>query len=196
MTLRIMLVGLVASLGFEPPGSPDVEGWLQAGRTWFQERMLDRSEPEVERPLELAMQSDCQQAQVRLDAPAPVREKEIASDAAFEAVSEGIVAELSSDLLAIHRDEALNDQLGANFTVEDPVSVGLPEGEEVGCLILTSAAEAESAIVDRTSDSVEPIIGSAEPLDRVSSAVKLTREAIQAWADLMQQPVEECQPTW
>jgi hypothetical protein len=199
MTLRIMLVGLVASLGFEPPTGSDVSGWVQAGKAWVQARMLDRSGPEVELKLDLAGPSDCQRVDLKFEVPPLVCEKEGASDSAFKAVLDGIATDLSADLLANHREEAPSDQVASKLAIEAPAPVPLAEAEDVGCLIVP-VDEAKTAEVawtgeDKPADSVESTIGLPERPDRVSSAVRLTREAIQAWADLMQQPFEACQPT-
>ena len=200
MTLRIMLVGLVASLGFEPPSGPDVSSWAQAGTAWVRARMLDRSGPGVEINLDLAAPSDCQQVVEKFEVPTLACEAESASDAAFKAVSEGIAVDLTADLHADHRKEGPRDQVGPSLALEAPAPAGLPEGEEVGCLVVPAdeAKSAEVAATDESSpiDPVESTAVSPERLDQVSSAVRLTREAINAWAALMQpQPVEECQPS-
>ena len=57
MTLRIMLMGLVASLGFELPSGADVSGWAKAGAAWARRRCSTRrgrgsspSSPSIGRP--------------------------------------------------------------------------------------------------------------------------------------------------
>jgi hypothetical protein len=195
MTLRIMLVGLVASLGFEPPSGSDVSSWAQAGRAWFQARMLDHSGPVVEPKLDLDGPSDCRQVVEKCEVPTSVCEKQADPDEAFKTVSETIVADLSADLLANHREESPTDQVASKVATDEPSPIALPEGEEVGCLVVV-AEEAKTAEVAwseeaRPAESVEPIVEPPARLDRVSSAVRLTREAVQAWAELMQQPVDE-----
>jgi hypothetical protein len=195
MTLRIMLVSLVASLGFELPSGSDVSCWAKSSAAWVQAHMLDEPGPVIERELDLAGPSDCQRVDETFEVPAVCCEKEFKSDAAFKAVTEAIAADLSVDLLASHREEAPGDQLNRKVVFEMPAPVGLPEGEEVGCLVVP-ADEAKTPQVTWTED-VLPADPAESParVDRVSSAVRLTREAVQAWADLMQQSVEECHPT-
>ena len=48
MTLRIMLVGLVASMGYDLPSGPDLSCWAQAGRDWVHARMTDLTGSVVE----------------------------------------------------------------------------------------------------------------------------------------------------
>jgi hypothetical protein len=196
MTLRIMLVGLVASLGFELPSGSDVSCWAQAGQAWFQARVVDRSGPVVVEPkLDIDRPSDCQQVVEKCEMPAPACEKQADPDAAFKAVSEAIAADFSADLVANHREEAPADQVVAKVAIEEPAPVAVPESEEGGCLVVAvdEAKTAEVAWTEeaRPAESVEPIVESPSGLDRVSSAVRLTREAVQAWAELMQQPVDE-----
>ena len=52
---------------------------------------------------------------------------------------------------------------------------------------------AEVAWIEATvpAEPAEPIVDSPARPDRVSTAVRLTREAVQAWADLMSQTVDE-----
>ncbi len=199
MTLRIMLVGLVASLGFEPPSGSDVSRWAQAGKAWVQAKMADRSGPEVEPKLDLAGPSDCQQVDVKSQVSSLVRGNEGSSDTAFGVVSDQIAADLSADLLANLREEAPSDQVDSKLAIEAPAPVRVAEAEEVGCLV-APVDEAKTAEVawneeDKPANLVESLIEMPERPDRVSSAIRLTREAIQAWADLMQQPIEACQPT-
>jgi hypothetical protein len=195
MTLRIMLVSLVASLGFELPSGSDVSCWANASAAWVQAHMLDEPGPVIECKLDLVESSDCRRVDETFEVPAVCCNKETESDAAFKAVTDEVAADLSADLLASHREEVPSDQVNTKVVCEMPAPVGLPEGEEVGCLVVL-ADEAETAQITWTEDVLpaEPVESPAR-VDRVSSAVRLTREAVQAWADLMQQSVEECHPT-
>jgi hypothetical protein len=199
MTLRIMLVGLVASLGFELPSGSDVSRWAQAGTAWVQARMLDRSGPEIGCKPELAEPSDCQQVVEKIEVPALVAEAEAVSDAAFQVAAERVTVDLAADLVASHRDETPVVEVAPKLALEAPAPVGLPEGEEAGCLVVNAdeARTVEVALPDEPSpaDPVDSTVGSPERLDRVSSAVRLTREAFNAWAAVMQQYAEEGQPS-
>ena len=112
MTLRIMLVGLVASLGFDLPSGSDVSCWAQAGQTWFQATMLDQSGPvKVEPKLDLDGLSDCQQVVEKCAEPAQVSpEKAAETDAAFQVVAEAIHADLSADLLASQQKASVDQE--------------------------------------------------------------------------------------
>ena len=196
MTLRIMLVGLVASLGFELPSGSDVSCWAKAGQTWIQSKMIDPSGPEtVEPKLDVVVPTDCRQVVEKSEVPSIVSEKETcAADAAFQVVTESIAVDLSADLLANHREEAPAEPVVARVELEAPAPVVLPEAEEAGCLIVNAdeAKTAESAwTLDeaKSTEPVETIVEDAPKPDRVSAAVRLTREAVQAWADLMQEAV-------
>jgi hypothetical protein len=198
MTIRIMLMGLVASLGFELPSGSDVSRWAQAGSAWAQGRMTEQSGPEVEAKLDRAGLSDCRQAEVTPEVPSLVSEEEAEVDWAFRAVSEGMAADLAADLLASHRDEEPTRESGL-CEAGEPASVGLPEGEEVGCLVVpadeSSAAVTASVDEDMPDDSDGTTEVSPERTDRVSAAVRLTREAVRAWAGLMLQSDESCHPS-
>jgi hypothetical protein len=199
MTLRIMLVSLVASLGFELPSGSDVSCWAKAGTEWVQARMVDRPGLLVEAKLDLAAPSDAQLVDEKFDVPALDCEKKADTDASFKSVTDEIAADLSADLLASHREEAPGDQAEVKVALEQPAPAGLPEGEAVGCLVVpgdeAKASEVAWIEEERPTVPAEPTVDSPARPDRVSSAVRLTREALQAWAALMQQSVEECQPT-
>ncbi len=191
MTLRIMLVGLVASLGFEPPSVPDVSRWAQAGTAWVRARMLDQSEAEVGCQLDLAVPSDCHQVHQSFEVPPIVLDSEPgADDVAFQVVTEEISADLIADLKTLQREE---EPLGPSLAAEPTA----PVGEDKGCLVVSSDEPVEVATIDesRPADQVNPAIASPDRHERISSAVRLTREALNAWAELIQQPDEDGQPT-
>jgi hypothetical protein len=197
MTLRIMLVGLVASLGFELPSGSDVEGWAKASTAWVQAKMVDPSEPVSERKLDHAGPSDCQQVVENCEVPPLACEspKVEDPDVSFEAVLERIANGFAADVLASDRQEPPVDEVAPQVTVEVPASVGLPEGEERGCLVVPAdevkTAEVAWIEADRPAEPVEVTIESPSRLERISSAVRLTREAVEAWAAVMQMPVED-----
>lgn len=180
MTLRIMLVSLVTSLGLELPSGADVSSWAEAQSTWVRAAMLDRSATGDEAPPALARVADRHQAGETSEAPATACPKADHSDAAFEAATGAMAADLASDLLASQPEEApAIDEAGSALALETPSPA---EDDSVGCL-----ANAEAG------DEMDEIIVEAEPapkVDRVSSAVRLTREAVQAWVDLLQPDAE------
>jgi len=181
MTLRIMLLGLVASLGFELPSGNDLSCWAKAGQTWFQSRMIEPSGPEtVEPSLDPAEPTDCQQVVETSELPSIVCPEE--DESVFQALTESIAADFSADLLANHREETLADPVVvASVETEEEAPAVLNESDEAGCLVVT-AEEASP---------VETVEEAPSRPDRVSNAVRLTREAVQAWADLMQEAVSQ-----
>ena len=195
MTLRIMLLGLVASLGLELPSGADVSGRAQAGSDLADARTLDRSGTGSEVKLDLAQVSDCHQAHAAIESPTPADDAEKASDLAFEAAMQG----LGADLLADHADRPTVDACPM-LAIGEPATIGLPEGEEMGCLVALAdqgtASEVEAQVEVESGVEVESMGESPSRLDRVSSAVRLTREAVQAWAEVLQPAVEEASPTY
>ena len=172
MTLRIMLLGLVASLGLELPSRADVEGWATAGAAFAYSATEGLSSPRVEvaaRP-DLADGADRHQAEDSFDASPFVGEEAADADMAFAGAAETLTSDLSADLAA------------------NPLDRSLVEDESAGCL-LAEAAEADAMASDQATATT-----SDEPTDRVISAVRLTREAIQAWASLLQTD-DDAQPS-
>ena len=104
-------------------------------------------------------------------------------DAAFVAASEAIAADFAADL-AVMKDER-------------PPTVGLPSGEELAARVAPEFEERPAPIVGSDHPPVETV---AEPeeapsrADRVSAALRLSREAARAWADLIRPPVRRFLP--
>ncbi len=183
MTLRIMLVGLVTSLGLELPSGADVSSWAEAQSTWVRAAMLDQSATGDEAPPVLAQVADRHQAGETPEAPATACPNADPSDAAFEAASGAMTADLAADLLASLPEEApAIDEAEPALALEAPSPA---EDESVGCLAVAEAGD--------EMDERDEVAFEAEPtptVDRVSSAVRLTREAVQAWVDVLQQDAE------
>jgi hypothetical protein len=185
MTLRIMLLGLVASMGIELPSGADISSWTRSGRDWVASRLGDLPGPYVEADRADAGPTDCHQAGRPTESPvvAVAEDCGIAADLAFEAVSEAMAADFSADLLTMQAEESPSETAPVMLSSDEPPAVGLPDGEET----MTLAVPADEA------EAVEPDEETSEShscLDRVSSAVRLTREAVQAWATLIQESAE------
>ena len=195
MTLRIMLLGLVASMGFELPSGAQVSCWTQSGRDWVLATAADRSVPEVEADRPDAGLADCHQA----EAPAPIERSIVAvepkadDDSAFVAASEAMAADFAADLMTMREERAPAEDVPAMLAVASP-PVGLPDGEELS--VPPSPAD-EVVLADVVaSDDVpaEATVAIDEPpsrADRVSNAIRLTRDAARAWADLMIESAED-----
>ena len=191
MTLRIMLMGLVASMGIELPSEADVSSWTRSGRDWVGARVVDLSGPSVEADRADAGPTDCHQASMPAGSPAiAVAEDSVGSDdMAFEAVSAGMAADFTADLLTMQVEGPPSESVPVTLASDEAPAVGLPDGEEMMSLAAT-ADEAEAQVVESGDEPIE-VNETTSRLERVSSAVRLTREAVQAWATLMQESTEE-----
>ena len=98
MLLRVMLVGMVTSLGLELPTENDVDSWSQAGRDWCQARLAEWDAPPA-----LAMMPDDANAfapdrpELAAEVPNPV---EAGRDLAFAAVMDETVNAFAAEQLA------------------------------------------------------------------------------------------------
>jgi hypothetical protein len=180
MTLRIMLVGLVASMGFELPGTGDFSSWTQSGREWVSARMADLTGPVVEADGLGSGPTGCLQAE-SLDSikssvvAEPVKTSE---DAAFAAISEAMATEFAADAVLTAKTPLAVESEPTTLAVEAP-PVGLPDGEELAAQVAT-ASVVETAETEDVSRS-----------DRVSSALRETCEAVRAWVNLIQESTDE-----
>ena len=203
MTLRIMLVGLVASLGFELPSGPDVSCWARSGRDWVIARAADLSGPEVEADRPDTGPADCHQAEptisiersvVEVDRPAP-------DDVAFAAASEAMAAEFAADLMSMNEERLPTEDAPALLADATP-PIGLPDGEEFSLPPSPAAEEGPVDVAvtvaaedDAPAESTVETEESCTRADRASSAIRLTREAVQAWAGLILESAEEADTT-
>lgn len=205
MTLRIMLLGLVASMGFELPSGADVSRWMDSSRNWVVATVADPSGRCVEAVPADVLPTDCCQAQESCHAPIVVEQPKSCDDKAFEAVSNAMAGEFAADLVVAAKasePEAIDPIPAVAEVVETP-AVGLPAGEEVPCLVVaeTKAEVAEVAEVVAEEPSVEAVELNEtrdavhERLERISTAVRLTREAAQAWAEVIDEPADEAVAT-
>jgi hypothetical protein len=186
MTLRIMLLGLVASMGIELPSGAEVTSWTRSGRDWVAATWADLPGSCVGADPADAGPTDCHQASKQTGSPviAVAEDCRTSDDMVFEAVSEGMAADFSADLLTMQAEESPSETAAVMLSSDEPPAVGLPDGEE-SMTLAVPADEAEAVEPDEETDE------SPSHLDRVSSAVRLTREAVQAWASLIQESAEE-----
>jgi len=197
MTLRIMLMGLVASMGYDLPSGPDLSCWAQAGRDWVHSRMADLTGSEVEADCPDLGLTDCHRAKapVSIEPSVIAEEVKVSDDSAFVAVSEAMVGEFAADLMTI-RDETSPVEDAPVMVAGDAPPVGLPGGEELTVQV-SPVGEAEKADVFKSDDMPSETTDEtdkAPPQADLSSAIRLTREAVQAWANLMPQPSDESSP--
>ena len=96
MALRIILMGLVASMGLDAPSGPEFASWTQSGRAWVHARMADLTGSDVEADQPDAGPTGCLQADESITVePAP------SIDKAFVAVSEAMVAGFVADAMTM-----------------------------------------------------------------------------------------------
>jgi hypothetical protein len=197
MTLRIMLVGLVASMGFELPSGGDLSSWTQSGREWVNARMADLTGSVVEADCLGSGSTGCLQAESPDSiGPSVVAEPaKAADDAAFDAVSEAMVAEFVADTMPMAEMPSPIEDDPATVGVEAP-PVGLPDGEELAAQVAPAsdvepadAFESDDMPADATTETEEA--EDASRADRVSSALRVTGEAVRAWVSLIRVSTDE-----
>ncbi len=186
MMLRIMLVGLVASLGLELPSNGDIAHWTRSGREWASARLADLTEFQAETGRAFASQSE---ADANVEAPAtPIEAASPAAstDLAFQAAADKVAGEIAADLAAV---------APASPSAELVAKVEAPKPEVE---VLAPAIEAPAPVVAAESDAVPSdeeevaMLSESSPTraDRINSAVKLTYQAVNAWASALQ-PADE-----
>ncbi|WP_435008872.1 hypothetical protein P12x_000122 [Tundrisphaera lichenicola] len=193
MTLRIMLVSLVASLGFELPSDHDLACWSHSGREWVAARLADFSGSSIE-----ADQFAAEVADEPVATPVMAEIVKADDDRTFEVASEAMAADFAADLLAIQVENPGPDDTPARSEVAALAMVGVPSGEEA---FVSWEAPAEEVVASTTEEievdaTYEEEDEDSSAVDRLSTAVRLTREAVQAWADLIPESSDEAEPTY
>jgi hypothetical protein len=182
MALRFVLVGLVASMGFEMPSGGDVESWTRTGQNWFEARLAELSSLRLEASRAFDAATDCERADA--SAPAPVPAVEVASvreDLTFEAVVDGMAKDFTADLASINEPRPAEEAIA---TVEP-----FREMPEAAPSPSPSPAPAIESVVEARP---EPVVSPATSrVEKISTALRLTRQAMSAWAALIQPSVVE-----
>ncbi|QDV33364.1 hypothetical protein [Tautonia plasticadhaerens] len=111
MTLRFLLVGAVAALGFDLPSGIDVDAWTHSGRTWWHTRV---AEFEARHGIALVEVEDVPSP----SPPACEAEALPSDDAAFATVIEDVVSAFAADV-AIARAEEPEDSSQLVAGVDD-----------------------------------------------------------------------------
>ena len=179
MALRVLLVGLVASLGFELPTGQDLASWAKSGRAWVDARAAELSGLRLEAEQALAGATDGE----RDEGPAPTTE--VASSRAdlnFEATVEAMASEFAVDLALMKESTPAEEAVVVveRFQEMPPAATDPgPESDE-------QASEVLAEVVPVPAPSIAPPAAPASPIEKLSTAVRLTREAVNAWASLIQ----------
>jgi len=169
MALRFLLVSLVAGMGFEMPNGTDVETWTRPGRDWVEARVADIAGLRTRAERAFAGADDREPVAEAVSSLAGAEAPLAASDLAFEVVSEGMAADFAVDLALTRSEEPPAPAVADAAMLADlDGPAALPSGESVAALLAAEDAPAPS----RSS--------------RLFNAVRLTREAVHAWAILVQ----------
>jgi hypothetical protein len=181
MALRIMLMGLVASMGFELPGSLDVSTWARSGRDLVYARLTDPSGPIVEDGRPDPRPTDCRLADASeaIVPPAIIEQVAAPADAAFLAASEATAADFVADSASMRDETSPSADIPSMLSCEAP-PVGLPVGEVL-------------AVDGSDGDGGATVWMEQRPTraERVISAIRLTHEAVRAWSELIQESPDE-----
>ena len=198
MVLRCLLVSLVASLGFELPRGQAVTSWTMASQSWVSARVVDLSalgaeasgwlgmnDPTVLRMEELA--STKAESTSILETTIVVQDSEFA----FELINEDMALSFADDqarLLAVSIVEAPPVSDVESSAPSEPRSEPITSAELLSNPEMDSLARvfagAETDFIDEVSG---PGPGALpDPTERLNSAVRLTRDAVRAWASLAQ----------
>ena len=186
MFLRLILVSLVTSMGLELPSDRDVSCFTESVSAWANANICQMAGPET------AATTPAETDEVCESAPA---------DVTFESVQAEIAAEFVAESLII-ADETptANDSCGEPdvVTLTEVITIGLPDGEELATIVTVEEVPVESfsiasaeADLDLSDAELEVEADAPAPADQVAAAVRLTREAAQAWACLFQQAADE-----
>lgn len=196
MALRCLLVSLVASLGFDLPSGRDVTSWKVMGRDWAAARAVDLATLGAEASGWLGAEDSAGRPPVAdavaapsVSVPAPEAAPTATGSAERDLVFDAVGQELAAALAADRRQlvEALVPPAPAAEAPAIEVA-GLAGGEPTGrpdrgAVDLAFPAPDASATADEVADELE---AQPDAPGRLSSAVRLTRDAVRAWASLMQ----------
>ena len=200
MMLRLILVGLVTSMGLELPSGRDVSCWAESGRAWATAQVAALTPG----------------GEVAPTGVAEVAVGPVEADRAFEAIGAEMAADLAADralacaqVPALAQPDAGCDgdtaaavaeavavaEAQAEPGVIEEVVIGLPSGEEVAAVALSTPADEPvvtvAVAVAVAEEDMECGDDTPSQSDRLAEAVRLTRQAAQAWADLIQEPADE-----
>lgn len=176
MLLRVMLVGLVTSLGLELPTEGDLDAWKQSGRDWCQTRL---AEWDARMPADAsAFASD--PAEIAVKAPDAAEAKDLAFDLAMGETTRSF--EVDHALLEAARALAsLPPAVEDAFDAERTLELGRAAEPLVDALAVAEPAAAPELVPSPEVDINAPSRGA-----RLAAAVRLTSQAAHAWASLLQ----------
>jgi hypothetical protein len=178
MALRLLLVGFVASLGCEWPSGGELTSWARDGREWVGARLADLGSVRAERGLACSIPADRGQAG---DSSATLGGR----DLAFDVVVEGMAADFAVDLAATRAEDArwepAPDAIVGGGPAFDPIALAWTDPEPA----LIDGDATPATIEEPASRAM--LRARPARVERLSSAIRLTRQAYQAWALLIRE---------
>jgi hypothetical protein len=172
MALRLILLSLVALFSLELPTSRDVAAWSRNGNQWVGDRLADAAQWMTAIGQTCTGVSPTELANEPTATVDPIVEEitTMRADLSFEAAIDGFVTDLRSGL---DSSATVVVQATADLTVEVAEPVCFERGPATD-----------------ESSSVAPAVELSPGPDRLTSAVRLTREALSAWASLLPQSTD------
>jgi len=199
MALRCLLVSLVASLGFELPSNQDVTSWTALGQNWVSTRSVELSALQAEATGWLTSTDPTlkpKTEQVGTTEAEPLAVAEVATEAAtspadlaFDSIGEGMALAFGTDL-----EEAEGATVAPKVeTAPEVVAIAEPQPQPEEERMTLAFPAPSTDLTDEEGMDQDEI--AAIRADRLSSAVRLTREAVQAWASVIESVGDEVIPT-
>ena len=190
MALRLVLVSAVAGLGLSLPSGDDLNVWALRARNWMNARLAEWDPPIVNKEGEFVFAAEAAEptpteptpTQATAPPSSAVRAETI--DSVFDVVQNEIVASLVADLAPV--EPAPTALLAETETKAAPVEAPEFDPMEVGDDLYPGLAfalnrEAEGIVL-------APPAPAASRSEQWAQAIRLTREAAYAWANLLHGP--------
>ncbi len=188
MALRVFLLGLVALMSLELPTGQQVQSWTENGSRWLSVRMNDVCQFGTEFKRAWSDQESSVPTP-GTSTPADPLVDEIAlmrSDLAFEMAMNGLIADFRTDLAATEAKLPVASEAPALAIVERLPSESVVEATEPACF------DHEMAVEEIESARSTGLVETASIENRLGSAVRLTRQALSAWASFL--PIPDSEP--
>ena len=185
MALRCLLVGLVASLGFELPSGQEVTSWTRPGRDWVAARTITLADLQANAATWLGGAEPAAPPAVApalVAVPVPSAEA-IPDDLAFVAINEAMASSFAADFAVAQLEEAADaaaEQAPAPAAEAIAAVTNEPELESMALAHAEPEASASADPVEATDES------GSTPASRLNLAVRATRQAMDAWTSLVQ----------
>jgi hypothetical protein len=184
MALRLFLVALVGLMSFELPSVQDFSSWKAKGDRWVESRLADLShlKCEVEDAINHSSQTENAPVAKASDDSLAREIVQMRVDAAFETAMDGLSTNFRADLSEVEASR--------------PVAEEAPKLAKVVDFTQPLIEQPEPACFDPQFEVAPPghffrTVETSKPIDRLSSAVNLTRQALSAWASLIEAESED-----